>query len=228
MKYLNLQTLASVLLLILAAVLVFFLFSQFGANFSLPALQSLVEQNFYAALVLFVVLFIVVATFNMPGMGALTISGGVLFGLNIGTLVVSFAASIGALCSMLLARFLLQAWVEKRFHRFMKNMDERIEKDGAYYLFTLRLIPLVPFFVINPVFGLSRMPAWQFYVVSQIGMLPVIAVYVNLGATVGSIKEASLASVFTPSLIFAFAALLVLPLLLKKLLELFRSRVSAP
>jgi len=125
----------------------------------------------------------------LPG-SLLTLSGGALFGLAAGTVIISFASTIGATLACLVARFVLRDWVQNRFGDKLTAINRGIEEEGAFYLFTLRLIPAFPFFVINLAMGLTRMPLRTFYWVSQLGMLPGTIVYVNAGKELGAEKRA--------------------------------------
>ncbi|WP_158224701.1 TVP38/TMEM64 family protein [Agaribacterium haliotis] len=190
-------------------------------------LQSLVQQNYWLALLLYFAVVVVVATASVPGIGPLTVSAGLLFGLVVGTVAVSFATAIGATLGMLISRFLFRDWAERRFQHFMHEMDERIDQDGGLYLFSLRMIPVIPFFVISPVFGLSRMPAWKFYVITQLGLLPVLAIYVNLGTSIAGLDEFSVRSVLSPSIVCTLLLLVAVPVLTKKLLLPLLDKIRA-
>jgi pyruvate/2-oxoglutarate dehydrogenase complex dihydrolipoamide dehydrogenase (E3) component/uncharacterized membrane protein YdjX (TVP38/TMEM64 family) len=159
---------------------------------------------------------------SFPGAVVLTLAGGALFGLGWGLLIVSFASSVGATLAFLAARFVLRDSIESRFGARLAEINRGIEKDGAFYLFTLRLIPVVPFFVINLVMGLTQMRTWTFYWVSQLGMLAGTAVYVNAGTQLGRID--SLQGILSPALIGSFVLLGVFPLLARRVLDAFKRR----
>lgn len=163
--------------------------------------------------------YIIVTGFSFPGAAMLTLVGGTLFGLFWGTVIVSFASSIGATLAFLAARYLFRASVERHFAEFLTTVNDGIEKDGAYYLFSLRLVPLIPFFVINLVMGLTTMKTSTFYWVSQLGMLAGTAIYVNAGTQLATIK--SLSDIASPILIGSFALLGIFPLIAKKVVEHF-------
>ena len=148
--------------------------------------------------------------------------GGALFGILIGTILVSFSSSIGASIAFLSARFLLSDWVQDKYKEKLITINNGIEKQGAYYLFTLRLIPLIPFFVINLAMGLTKMPLKVFYLVSQIGMLPATILYVNAGKELGKLE--SLSGILSPGLIVSFVILGVFPIILKKSLAWYKMR----
>ena len=129
----------------------------------------------------FFAVYVAVTALSLPGAAIMTLAGGALFGLVIGTLIVSFASSIGATLAFLVSRYILRDSVRKRFGTRLAEIDEGLERDGAFYLVTLRLVPLLPFFVINLVAGLTRMKVGVFYLASQIGMLAGTVVFVNAG-----------------------------------------------
>ncbi|TAN41973.1 MAG: TVP38/TMEM64 family protein [Nitrospirae bacterium] len=166
------------------------------------------------------VLYILVTALSLPGAAVLTLAGGALFGFWTGVLIVSFASTIGATLAFMSSRFLFRDWVQARFTDRITLINEGIEKEGAFYLFTLRLIPVFPFFIINLVMGLTTMPTMVFSFVSQIGMLPATIVFVNAGKELSKID--SIASVFSPGLIFSFCLIGLLPLIAKKAVIRFR------
>jgi uncharacterized membrane protein YdjX (TVP38/TMEM64 family) len=152
----------------------------------------------------------------------MTLGGGAFFGLFVGTVIVSFASSIGATLAMLIARFLLRDWVQSRFASQMETINFGINKEGGFYLFTLRLVPAVPFLVINLGMGLTSLRALTFYWVSQLGMLPGTLVYINAGSELANIE--SLNDILSPTLIGSFALLGTFPLLVKKMLAFIAKR----
>lgn len=152
----------------------------------------------------------------------MTLAGGALFGLWVGTLVVSFASTIGATLACFVARFVLRDWIQDKFGDRLETVNRGIETEGAFYLFTMRLIPVIPFWLINLVMGLTRMRLVTFYLVSQVGMLLGTMVYVNAGKELAKIE--SLKGILSPSLIFSFVLIGVFPLAAKKLVGLFRKR----
>jgi len=171
---------------------------------------------------LYAMLYIAVIALSLPGATILTLAGGAVFGLLWGTLIVSFASSIGATLAFLAARFLLRDWVRARFGQRLQTINAGLQRDGAYYLFTLRLVPLFPFFLINLAMGLTPMKTWTFYWISQIGMLAGTVVYVNAGTQLAKID--SLSGILSPGLLASFALLGLFPLLTKKLLAVWQAR----
>jgi len=180
------------------------------------------EKNFILVLGSYFLFYIVITAFSLPGAVWMTLGGGAFFGLFAGTAIVSFASSIGATLAMLIARFLLRDWVQSRFSSQMKIINSGINKDGGYYLFTLRLVPVVPFFFINLGIGLTPLRTVTFYWVSQLGMLPGTLVYINAGSELAKIE--SLSDILSPTLIGSFALLGIFPLLVKKMLAFIEKR----
>jgi uncharacterized membrane protein YdjX (TVP38/TMEM64 family) len=158
--------------------------------------------------------YITVTGLSLPGAAVMTLAGGALFGLVTGTVVISFASTIGATLAFLVSRFLLKNWVQDRFKDKLNAINRGIERDGAFYLFTLRLVPVFPFFIINLVMGLTPIRTIRFYLVSQLGMLPGTLVYVNAGTQLAQID--SLKGIVSPGLLLSFALLGMFPLLARK------------
>jgi membrane protein DedA with SNARE-associated domain len=152
----------------------------------------------------------------------MTLAGGALFGLWVALVAVSFASSIGATLSFLVSRFLLLYWVQGKFGDKLKAINSGVEKDGAFYLFSLRLVPIFPFFVINLVMGLTPLKAGPFYIVSQAGMLAGTFVYVNAGTQLGKIESA--AGILSPGIILSFVLLGIFPLIAKKILDMLKAQ----
>ncbi len=159
---------------------------------------------------------------SLPGGALLTLAGGALFGLLWGTLIVSFASSIGATLAFLAARFLFRDLVKAKFAERIKAVDEGMARDGAYYLFTLRLVPVFPFFVINLVMGLTAITTRTFYWISQLGMLPGTVVYINAGTQLAKID--TLSGIFSPALLGSFALLGLFPLITRKVVSAFQAK----
>jgi uncharacterized membrane protein YdjX (TVP38/TMEM64 family) len=168
--------------------------------------------------------YVLMAALSLPGAAVMTIAGGALFGFWTGLVLVSFASTIGATLACLVSRFLLRDWVQGRFGERLIAVNQGIEREGSFYLFTLRLIPIFPFFVINLVMGLTKMPLTSFYWVSQTGMLPGTAVYVNAGMELGRIE--TLSGILSPRLLLSFALLGLFPLMAKKLVAAYKDRRS--
>lgn len=200
-----------------------------GQYFSLEYLKASRErfQTLYAENTFFVIgayflIYVTATALALPAATVITLAGGALFGVVTGTIVVSFASTIGASLAFILSRYLLRDWVQGRFGDKLEKINEGVEKDGAFYLFTLRLIPVFPFFVINTVIALTPMRLGTYYWVSQLGMFPATIVYVNAGKELGKID--SLSGLLSPSLIISFALLGVFPLVVKKGLGWYTNR----
>lgn len=170
----------------------------------------------------FFALYVAVASLSLPGAAILTLAGGGIFGFSWGLLLVSFASTLGATVSFLSARFVLRDSVQARFGARLAGINQGVARDGALYLFSLRLIPVLPFFVINLAMGLTPLPAWTFYWVSQLGMLAGTAVYVNAGTELASIS--ALRDVASPGLLGALALLGLFPLLAKAVMQALQQR----
>lgn len=170
----------------------------------------------------YMAIYILVTALSLPGAVILTLAGGALFGLVTGLIIVSFASTIGATLACFVARFVLRDWVQNKFGDKLTTINEGIAREGAFYLFTLRLIPVFPFFVINLVMGLTKMPLFTFYWVSQVGMLAGTAVFVNAGKELGKID--SLSGILSPGLLGSFVILGLFPLVVKKLVSFIKGR----
>jgi uncharacterized membrane protein YdjX (TVP38/TMEM64 family) len=184
------------------------------------------SEHQFLIIVAYAAIYITATSLSIPGAAALTLMGGALFGVVTGTIVVSFASSVGATLACLVSRFLLRDWVQARFGDKLSRINDGIEREGAFYLFTLRLIPVFPFFLINLAMGLTKMPLFTYYWVSQLGMLPATIVYVNAGKELAVID--SLSDVLSPRLLISFALLGIFPVAMKKLIDSYRSRRNRP
>ena len=171
---------------------------------------------------IFFIAYILVTGLSLPGAAIATLVGGAIFGLLWGTVLVSFASVIGASCAFLVSRHILRDTIQSRYGDRLRTINEGCEKDGAVYLFTLRMVPLFPFFLINLLMGLTPMRLGMFFIVSQIGMLPGTIVYVNAGTQIAKID--SLGSILSPALIASFVLLGIFPLISKKIIDAFKAR----
>lgn len=180
------------------------------------------EANPLESALIFVALYIAITGLSLPGAAIATLIGGAVFGLVLGTVLVSFASAIGASCAFMVSRYVLRDAIQKRYGDRLKAINQGIEKDGAFYLFTLRLVPIFPFFVINLVMGLTPIRLLIFYVVSQVGMLPGTIVYVNAGTQLAKIE--SLGGILSPALIASFVLLGIFPLIAKKSIDAVKAR----
>jgi len=184
--------------------------------------QTLYQTHQLAVIAVYMGIYIVVAALSLPGAAVLTLAGGALFGLVIGSVVVSFASTIGATLAALVSRFILREWVQNKFGDKLTAINDGIAREGAFYLFSLRLVPVFPFFIINLLMGLTRMRLATFFWVSQIGMLPGTVVYVNAGKELAQID--SLSGILSPRLLISFVLLGLFPITVKKLLAIFKKK----
>ena len=168
----------------------------------------------------FFILYVAVTGLSIPGAAIMSLVAGALFGVVVGTIIVSFASTIGATLAFLSARYVLRDWVQGKFGDRLRPINDGVEKDGAFYLFTLRLIPIFPFFVINLLMGLTRIKTRTFFWVSQLGMLPATVVFVNAGTQISRIE--STAGLLSPTLIASFVALALFPWVAKGIVALVK------
>jgi pyruvate/2-oxoglutarate dehydrogenase complex dihydrolipoamide dehydrogenase (E3) component/uncharacterized membrane protein YdjX (TVP38/TMEM64 family) len=185
-------------------------------------LEAWTSDNFWRAALLFFAGYVLVTALSIPGAAVMTLAAGALFGLLHGTVLVSFASTLGATLAFLAARFLLRQPLRDRYGERLKAFDAGIERDGAFYLFTLRLVPLFPFFMINLLAGLTHLRAWTYAWVSQLGMLPGTVVYVYAGTQLARIESPR--DVLSPGLIGAFALVGLMPLLMRWLARWLQGR----
>jgi pyruvate/2-oxoglutarate dehydrogenase complex dihydrolipoamide dehydrogenase (E3) component/uncharacterized membrane protein YdjX (TVP38/TMEM64 family) len=222
------------LLLVISALIAAFFLLDLQQQLSLEALkaqQTTIEtyrsSHPATAIALYALIYIAVTGLSLPGAVILTLAGGAIFGLLWGTVIVSFASTIGASLAFLAARFLFRDVVNQRFGARLQTINEGIERDGAFYLFTLRLVPLFPFFMINLLMGLTAFKARTFYWVSQVGMLAGTIVFVNAGTQLAKID--SLSGILSPTLLGSFALLGIFPLTAKKAIEMIqKSKIYQP
>ncbi|MEH6469079.1 MAG: FAD-dependent oxidoreductase [Porticoccus sp.] len=212
------------LLLIIALIVGAYLIFDGEQYLRLGYFQEIYHQQPLASALIYFVIYVVAAGLSLPGAALLTIIGGMVFGLWTGLLLVSFASSIGATLAFLVSRLLLRDWVQNKFSSYLASVNRGIEKEGAFYLFTLRLIPVFPFWIINLVMGLTPMKAVTFYWVSQLGMLAGTAVYVNAGAELGAVEEFSTAGILTPTLLLSFFLLAIFPFIARGLVSIVQRR----
>lgn len=214
--------------LLISVVALFFTFELHQA-FTLERLQA--SQAQFAALfkehparvvIGYFAVYVPYVVLNLPGVVILGLAAGAMFGVGLGTLVVSIASTVGATLACMLSRYLLRDWVQTRFAGKLASVNRGIADEGHFYLFSLRLIPVIPFFVINMVMGVTRMPLAVFAWVSMLGMLPGTFVFVNAGSQLARLD--SVAGLFSPGLLISFALLGIFPLVVKRVLSLFRQR----
>lgn len=218
-----------VVLILIIVFIAAFQFFHIGNYLTLSYIKSSQEKlaSLYAlhgALVIaaYMGVYILVTSLSLPGAVVLTLAGGALFGLVTGTVVISFASTIGATFACAVSRFILRDWIQKKFGDRIAKLNEGIEKEGVFYLFTLRLIPVFPFWLINLAMGVTRMNLFTFYWVSQIGMFAGTIVYVNAGRELAKID--SLKGIMSPQLLGSFVLLGVFPIAAKRMIAWYRKR----
>ena len=219
----------SLLLLILALGVVLFFAMGWQRYFSLAFIKesqltfaAWYEQSPWLVTLAFVGVYVAITALSLPGAAIMTLAAGASFGLIWGTVVVSLASTIGATIAMLAARYLFRDSIQQRFGRKLDEVNKGIDKEGAFYLFTLRLIPVIPFFALNLLMGLTRMKTWTYFWVSQIGMFAGTVAYVNAGTQIAQID--SLSGILSPALLGSFVLLGLLPLVIKKIIDFFKKR----
>lgn len=219
------------ILILLFIALAFGLFKFFGISDYLTLdyikdnqaqFQSYYLENSALTISIFFFVYIFTTALSIPGATVLTLLGGAIFGLGTGLIIISFASTIGATLSFLLTRTLFRESVERKFGKRIKGLNEGVEKEGAFYLFTLRLVPIFPFFLINLGMGLTRIKTFTFYFISQLGMLPGTAVYVNAGVQLSQIE--SLKGIVSLDVLGSLALLGIFPIIAKKFIEMLKAR----
>ena len=219
---------ALLVLMLVGAIAAYFLFDlgQYLSLESFKARQAEIvaakDANPLLYVSAFFLLYVAVTGLSIPGAAIMSLVAGALFGLVLGTIIVSFASTIGATLAFLSSRYLLRDWVQGKFGERLRAIDDGLTKDGAFYLFTLRLIPVFPFFVINLLMGLTRIKTWTFFWVSQLGMLAATVVFVNAGTQISQLESTS--GLLSPTLIGSFAALALFPWVAKWLLGFVNRR----
>jgi uncharacterized membrane protein YdjX (TVP38/TMEM64 family) len=215
------------LLVLVGTLIVAFFALDLGRFLDLGYLKSVhesavaaVERQPWLASLLFFTVYVAVAALSLPGAAVMTLAAGALFGLWWGLAVVSFASAIGATLAMLIARRVLGDVVQRRFGGQLESINEGFRRDGGFYLFTIRMVPLFPFFVVNLVMGLTAINTWTFYWVSQVGMLAGTFVYVFAGTQLAAVE--SVGDVLSPGLIAALTLLGLFPLLARKSMDWLR------
>jgi len=197
-------------------------FSLAGLKNDLDQLKSYYQENRGVTIGVYMLVYIIMTALSLPGATVLTLAGGAVFGIFTGVIIVSFASTIGATIAFLFSRYMFRDWVQAKFSNKISAINEGVKKEGGVYLFTLRLVPVFPFFMINLIMGLTPISTGLFYTVSQIGMFPGTIVYINAGTQLAKID--SLGGILSPGLLFAFALLGLFPLIAKKIIEWMKSK----
>ena len=195
----------------------------FDLNFvktQLESIQSFNSKNFELSLLLYFVIYSLTVALSIPGAVILTLLGGAVYGVFWGTLIASFASSIGATLAFFVSRILLRDWVLGRFGKYFEAINRGIEREGVFYLFALRMVPLFPFFAVNLLMGLTTIRATSFYIVSQIGMLLGTVVYVNAGSQLATINN--LSGIVSPNVVLSLACVGLSPLVAKYVLSVIK------
>ncbi|WP_033933592.1 TVP38/TMEM64 family protein, partial [Vibrio cholerae] len=187
-------------------------------------LANYIDAHLLQAALIYFVVYVLLTAFSIPGATVVTLLGAALFGFWLSLLLASFASTIGATLAFLSSRFLLRDWVQAKFADKLQTINQGIERDGAFYLLSLRLIPIFPFFLINLVMGLTPISTWRYYWVSQLGMLPGTAVYLNAGTQLAEIS--SLGEIVSLPVLASFVLLGVFPIVVKWLMGKFQQRAT--
>ena len=215
-----------IIIFFLASIMAGFFFD-IGQYFSFETIKEqheklilLIESNFIFYFILFFFIYIIVTAFALPFAAIKTVLAGALFGLIPGVILTSVASSIGSTLCFLMSRFVLRDFVQNKYSKYLDKINKGIKEDGIYYLFFLRLSPIFPFFIINLVFGLTKMKTMTFYIISQIGMLIGTVVFVNAGVQLSKIS--SMSDILSFNLILSFILIGLVPLIIKKLIQIIK------
>ena len=215
-----------IIIFFLASIMAGFFFD-IGQYFSFETIKEqheklilLIDSNFIFYFILFFFIYIIVTAFALPFAAIKTVLAGALFGLIPGVILTSFASSIGSTLCFLMSRFVLRDFVQNKYSKYLDKINKGINEDGIYYLFFLRLSPIFPFFIINLVFGLTKMKTMTFYIISQIGMLIGTVVFVNAGVQLSKIS--SMSDILSFNLILSFILIGLVPLIIKKLIQIIK------
>jgi uncharacterized membrane protein YdjX (TVP38/TMEM64 family) len=211
------------------AIIALFLSFDLGQYLNLAYVKSQQEaiNNYYAensiqTAVIFFISYVVVTAVSLPGAAIMTLAAGAIFGVVLGTILVSFASVIGATLAFLVARYLFHDYVQEKFKKYIEPINEGIRKEGNLYLFTIRLVPIFPFFVVNNLMALTPIKTINYALISQIAMLLPSMIFVNAGTQLAKIE--SPADVLSPELIFSFVLLGLFPLVAKKTVTFIRNK----
>jgi len=191
---------------------------------SRSAFQTLYAEHALAVIAVFFLIYIGVTALSLPGAAVMTLAGGALFGFWAGLVLISFASTIGATLACFVARYLFQDWAQSKLGSWSDKINAGIQKEGAFYLFTMRLIPAIPFFAINLGMALTNMRLLTFYWVSQVGMLPGTVVYINAGKQLGEINNVG--DILSLDLIVSFVILGIFPLVVKRIVNFARAKAG--
>lgn len=218
----------AILLFVMAVFVLLFVQYDISSYLTLESIKSnqaqvndYYQENSSRTIIIYFLAYVLITALSLPGAVIMTLAAGVVFGNITGLIIVSFASTIGATLAFLVSRFLLRNWIQDKFAAQLKAINQGIEKEGAFYLFTLRLVPLFPFFIINLLMGMTRMKVLTFMLISQIGMLAGTAVFINAGTQIGQIDSPQ--GILSPGLIFSFTLLGIFPLIAKNLIAILQA-----
>lgn len=206
-------TIAFILLICFGAILTWVPSEVFSLNY-MQSQRGLLTSQFtnspFIFSISFALIYAILCGLSIPGAATLlTLVAGAIFGFELGTFIISFSSTIGATLAFWSARYILRDWVKSKFSKAYTKMSKNFEENGTSYVFTLRIAPVFPFFIVNLLLGLTPIKTWKYYIISQIGMLPGTLIYVNAGTQLGQLK--SLSGIMSPSLLLSFLALGLLP-----------------
>ena len=222
------STLFAAILILVAAFFIFDLGQYFNLDYlkeKQAVINTFYEQQPLTTAVSYFLLYIIITGLSLPGAVILTLAGGAIFGVLWGTVLVSFASTIGATLAFLFSRYLFREYIQGRFADKLATINKGMEKEGAFYLFTLRLVPIFPYFVINLVMGLTPIRTIPFFLVSQAGMLAATVIFVNAGTRIAKIEQ--IGDILSLELILSFALLGLFPLIAKKTVDYLKNVKSA-
>ncbi len=224
MQLINKKITQIIIIFVLFGIFLLGFFFDFGKYFSLALLKekqsillNLIQENYLLYYISFFIIYILVTAFALPIAIFKTLLAGALFGFIPGLILTSFASTIGSSLCFSLSRYSLRDYVQKRFSKYINKINQGIDKEGNYYLLFLRLSPVFPFFIINLVFGLTKMTLKQFYLISQIGMLPATIIFINAGVQLGNIQSVS--EILSLKIILSLSLIGLFPLIIKKIYE---------
>ena len=216
-------------LIVIIVIVIFIIFniSDVKDIFSLEYIQKnlynfnlFYEKHSFLFIFTFSFVYIIFTAFSIPVATLLTLLAGFVFGLSLGTFIVSLSSTIGAVCAFLVSKFMFFNFVQKKYKKQMVKINNQFKKEGIFYIFALRLVPVFPFFVVNVVTSLLPIRTWTFFWVSALGMLPATIVYVNAGKQLSKIN--TLNDIVSFEILISFSLIGILPLFLKLLLKKIR------
>lgn len=218
----------SVIILLISIIGLFFILD-LGQYLDLTYIKSKQEaiNNYYSinpifTALIFFISYILITGVSLPGASIMTLIGGAIFGVGWGTLLVSFGSVLGATMAFLVVRYLFHDFIQNRYSKQLEPINNGIKKEGGFYLFSIRLVPAFPFFIINALMALTPIKTINFALISQIGMLPATIVYVNAGTQLAKIE--SLGDILSKELIISFVLLGIFPLLTKKIMDYVKQK----